>query len=255
MGAKKQLTMAVKDFKATLLIAIALTMGYLWLSQGSLFVDKNTLVSLAFSLNQPLNIMSYMLTHMSLWHLAVNVFSLLLFASIVESNLGPGDVLGIFLFSGMTTVALFVLINPGTTLMGASAGVWGLMSSAFVLDARKAFASLGILLALFLLVFPATTVAIEAYREGLNQKNLEYGEQLREAVSSGKEKAIAEASEKKKVVEKEVREFSESKQFASEAEVDPFLHTYAGIMGLAFLAIFRRKRTIEAMKKQKIPLF
>lgn len=255
MAGKKSLIGVLEKFKATLVIAAALVLGYFVISQGNIFIEKNTLVSLAFSISQPANILSYMITHMSIWHMAVNVLSLLLFASIVETTLGSKDVFGIFAFSGTVTVALFAFFNPETILVGASAGVWGIMSSAFILDFRKALALLGIVLILFLAVFPTATLAVETYQASLNQENFELGEELNKAVISGEEEKIVEAVKQKEIVETEVEEFSASKRFASEAAVDPLLHTYAGALGIAYLTIFRRKETLAAIKKQKLAFF
>jgi len=51
------------------------------------------------------------------------------------------------------------------------------------------------------------------------------------------------------------RILAESKEFASEADVDPFLHAYAAFFGIAFLLLFRRKKTLAYVKTHRTVFF
>ncbi len=238
--------------KATIVIALILIAAYFFFSQGSLFIEKNALLSMSFSAGNPFNIISYMLTHMSIWHLMVNVISLVLFATIVELALSSKDVVGIFLFSASLTVVFFSFFNPGVALIGASAGVWGIMAASFVLNAKRAVAALAIVVVLFLFLFPAATIIVEQYEGMMLQKNTELETALATAVETGNTGRAAVIAVKKTEAETELKKFVESKQLAAEARIDPFLHSYAAIFGIAYLFIFRRKETKECVRKQRL---
>lgn len=242
----------VWKLKATIVVALILIAAYFFFSQGSLFIEKNALLSMAFSAGNPFNIISYMLAHMSIWHLMVNVVSLVLFATIIELALSSKDVVGIFLFSAIFTIVFFSFFNPGIVLIGASAGVWGIMAASFVLNAKRAVAALAIIIALFLFLFPAAVIIVQQYEAVMVQKNTELGTALETAIETGNIEKAEAIKVKKIEAETELKEFSESKQLAAETIIDPFLHSYAAIFGIAYLFLFKRKETKECVRKQRL---
>ncbi len=238
--------------KATIVIALILIVAYFFFSQGNLFIEKGALLSMSFSAGNPFNIISYMLAHMSIWHLIVNVVSLVLFATIVELALSSKDVVGIFLFSAILTVLFFSVFNPGIVLIGASAGVWGIMAASFILNTKRTIAALAIIVALFLFLFPAAAIVVQQYETVIVQKNVELETALVTAVKTGNQERAASIAVEKSETEKELKEFGESKKLAAETIIDPFLHSYAAIFGIVYLFIFRRKETKECVRKQRL---
>ena len=251
-GALTSVGAIIWRLKATIIIALVLIAAYFFFSQGNLFIETSTLLSRGFSVGNPFNIISYMLVHMSIWHLMVNVVSLVLFATIVELALSSRDVVGIFLFSAVLTVVFFSVFNPGIALIGASAGVWGIMASSFILNAKRAVAALAIVVALFLFLFPAAAIIVQEYETAMLQKNTELETALTTAVETGNTERAAVIAVEKSEAEAELKEFSQSKQLAAETIIDPFLHSYAAIFGIAYLFIFRRKETEKCVRKQKL---
>ncbi len=241
-----------KRFRATIALAVILVAAYFLLSQGNLFIEKGLLSQLSFSLAKPLNILSYMVTHLSLWHLAVNIVLLLFFAAIVEQALKWKHVLGIFLFSAIFTVLIFIFINPFAKLAGASAGVWGLMAAAFILDVKKAVLAIVAITVLLLLLFSGIGLVVSQREQSLMQRNVEIESALVQAVESGNVERANQLAAEKVVAQREMQNFVESSEEAAEANVDPFLHSYAGILGIVYLLLFRREETMNAVKKQKI---
>jgi len=242
----------VKKVKVTLLLALVLALAYFSLSQGNLFIEKMLLESLSFSTARPFNIVLYMFTHMSVWHLAVNVLSLLFFAAVFELALSGRDVAGCFFFSGILTVGFFSAFNPGVSLVGASAGVWGVMAGSFVLDAKKAIAGFAVIVLLLLLVFPAAEFVVRAEEQALESRQKELETKFNSAVAEGKtEEAEKIYVERIKVGEK-ASGFIRSREFAAKAKIDPFLHSYAAFFGIAYLMLFKRRETMKAIKKQKV---
>ncbi len=248
----KQALAIIWRLKATIVIALILIAAYFFFSQGSLFIEKNALLSMSFSAGSPFNIISYMLAHMSIWHLIVNVVSLVLFATVIELALSSRDVAGIFLFSAIFTVAFFSFFNPGIALIGASAGVWGIMAASFILNAKRAVAALAIVVALFLFLFPAAAIVVEQYEGMMLQQSIELETALANAVETGDQERVAVITVEKIEAEAKLIEFDESKQLAAKTIIDPFLHTYAAIFGIAYLFLFRRKKTEKCIRKQRL---
>jgi len=243
----------IMRFRATVAIALLLALGYFLLSQGSLFIPKELLVSLSFGGFKPLNLLSYMFAHMSIWHLALNLIMLLAFAGIVEEALSPKDVAGIFFFSGFLTVAAFSFFYPFVSLFGASGGVFGLMACAFVLKPKKALYALAWAMVLLLIAFPLLGLAVQMQEGAFAQANQAKESKLAAAIQSGNQQKIAIASIESEKAGQALAGFNESEDFASGAETSYFLHSFAAIFGIAYLLLFKRKETIAFAGKTKIP--
>jgi membrane associated rhomboid family serine protease len=241
-----------KRFRATIALALILVVAYFLLSQGNLFIQKSLLSQLSFSLAKPLNFIAYTVSHMSLWHLAANLVSLLFFSAIVELSLKWKHVLGIFLFSAVLTVLIFSFLNPFSEIAGASAGVWGLMAAAFVLDVKKAALAMAAVIVLILLLFAGIELVVSQRENSLVQKNVEIETALAEAVESGNVGRANQLAAERVVAARQLENFTESSESAAEANLDMFLHSYAGILGIAYLLLFRQEETKKAIKKHSI---
>jgi membrane associated rhomboid family serine protease len=78
----------------------------------------------AFALMQPWTVITYMFLHGDFMHILFNMLGLLFFGPRVEMRLGGKHFLGLYVTSGLAG-ALLSFINPGTAIIGASAGVFG----------------------------------------------------------------------------------------------------------------------------------
>lgn len=242
----------VEKFKASIVLSALLILFYFLFSNGNLFIEKQALLLVSFTLGRPFNIIPYMFAHMSLWHLAVNLLTLLLFAAIVETRLSSLDTVLIFILSGTVTAAIFSFFNPGIGLVGASAGASGIMAAGFVLNFRKAAVFVLVAIALFAMAFFSVMAIVEWQEQSLEEKSMVLERQFNEAVETGQTEKAVEIASEKRVVKEKIESFSESKRFASAVEVDPFIHGYAAIAGILYLFAFRAKKTKKAVKEQNI---
>jgi uncharacterized membrane-anchored protein YitT (DUF2179 family) len=248
MGKEKKLKEIAERYKASILLSLLISVSYLALSQGNLFIQSNMITLLAFSLNRPLNIFSYMLAHFSLWHLVVNVVILGFFGAVVEERLSGKDVLGIFLFAGFATAAFFSLLHPNTMLAGASAGAFGIAACALVLDWKKSLKVLAIVLVLVLTAFLPVSTGIEEQETTLIEKSEELETVIEKAAEEGRQQVVETVSKEKEVVEKKIQNIQKGRRFASAVQVDPFIHAYAAVFGIVYLLAFRRRQLREAAK-------
>ncbi|MFH0836381.1 MAG: rhomboid family intramembrane serine protease, partial [Candidatus Micrarchaeota archaeon] len=131
-----------KTPKATLALLAAIILVYFWYSQGTFFLPSGFLNSMSLAPESIATVFTYLFLHIGIIHLTGNAVSLLAFGSITEQVLSPKDVLGVFLVSGVSAGLLFALINPGTLLAGASAGIAGLMTASVLLKPKHALVAL-----------------------------------------------------------------------------------------------------------------
>ena len=72
-------------------------------------------------------VVTYMFVHAGFWHLALNMYTLFLFGSRVEREWSAAEFTRYFLLCGMGGLLLHLLFFRGSTLVGASAAVYGVM--------------------------------------------------------------------------------------------------------------------------------
>ena len=105
----------------------------------------------------PVGVVTSLFMHQGVRHLLANLIPLAVFAFLLETTLTGGAVIVIFLASGIAGGLVYVLLNPGALIIGASAAIAGLMAAAVALKPKQAIA-LALLVALLavLVVTPAS---------------------------------------------------------------------------------------------------
>lgn len=76
--------------------------------------------------SRPWTLVTYMFLHGDLMHIGFNMLGLYFFGVRVEDRLGRNRFLGLYFVSGIVG-ALFSFITPNTPIVGASAGLYGVM--------------------------------------------------------------------------------------------------------------------------------
>jgi membrane associated rhomboid family serine protease len=78
-------------------------------------------------LTRPWTIVTYMFLHGSLMHLLFNMLGLFFFGSQVEQRLGSKKFVWLYFLSGISGALLSLVMSGGNPIIGASAGVFGVM--------------------------------------------------------------------------------------------------------------------------------
>jgi membrane associated rhomboid family serine protease len=76
---------------------------------------------------RPWSIVTYMFLHGDLMHIAFNMLALWFFGPRVEDRMGSGRFAIMYFLSGIMGALLSFVLSPGAALVGASAGVFGVM--------------------------------------------------------------------------------------------------------------------------------
>lgn len=85
----------------------------------------------------PWQLLTTIFTHVEIWHIAVNMFSLYILGTQLEPVLGRARYLTLFLLSGLAgSAGVYWLANPHESAVGASGAIFGLMGTFAVLLLR-----------------------------------------------------------------------------------------------------------------------
>ena len=90
------------------------------LADALVFVPRLVLV-------RPWSVVTYMFLHGGLAHLGFNMLGLFFFGPRVEERIGTRQFAIMYFLSGLTGALLSFLFSPGAAIVGASAGVFGVM--------------------------------------------------------------------------------------------------------------------------------
>ena len=81
----------------------------------------------AAALTRPWGALTYMFLHGDIWHLLLNMLVLFFFGPPLERQWGSSEFLKYYLLCGFGGVLLSFVFAPGTSIIGASAAIYGLM--------------------------------------------------------------------------------------------------------------------------------
>ncbi len=77
--------------------------------------------------------------HANIIHIAFNMYFLWFVGSAVESFLGRGRFLAVYLVSGLAGSAGALVVDPTTVTVGASGAIFGILGAALVLERQKVY--------------------------------------------------------------------------------------------------------------------
>lgn len=150
----RKLPIGIVTGATTLLI----TLPYLILSYGYIFIPNKELVMYGFSPSNLLGVITYPLLHLSPQHLFANVALLIAVGIIAEEKLNIKDYLSIFFISSIVAGIVFHILTPKpVVLVGASSAISGILAASIFIDIKKAVIAI-IIFGIFLQVTsPAVT--------------------------------------------------------------------------------------------------
>ncbi|MBN1941637.1 MAG: rhomboid family intramembrane serine protease [Candidatus Diapherotrites archaeon] len=235
-------------FKVTIFLFL-LVVGTFFLLAENYYISNETINLTALSLFAPWNIFVYELIHIGPYHLLSNVVALVAFGLVLEHTLSSRDLLAIFFSATVATGAFFLLLNPMAMVIGASAGILAMITSAFFSDPKRTIiaAIVAILFGLFLtFTLNAAIVAVQDFFESQTQV---LQEEIQEAVEEGNEEKQQELTQQLVVTVQEQVVFEENREQEFYAVSDYFSHLFAAFFGVAYMFFFRRKKFIQGIEE------
>ncbi|WP_405374592.1 MULTISPECIES: rhomboid family intramembrane serine protease [unclassified Microbacterium] len=82
---------------------------------------------------EPWRIITVVFVHGGIWHVALNMLALWAIGRSLEPLLGRWRFLSLYVLSAIGGSALVALLAPGTTVVGASGAVWGLLGAMLII--------------------------------------------------------------------------------------------------------------------------
>lgn len=228
---------------ATIFVGAGLLFSYFYLSGGLLYLPDSSLNNLAAGAgNSPLGLVTHLLSHVGIIHLAGNLLPLLAFGFLLELFTSSADVLFVFFSSGVLASAFFSALNPGIALVGASSGVSGLIGASVAIRPKLA---LPLLLATPLFfnfaMLPLLSTASANQQATLFQQANELNHTFTELAHDQKSQEAAQvktrlsqAEERKRVVEEGVRREAKTR-------ADFFVHLLGVAFGVAYVFSFKKR--------------
>jgi membrane associated rhomboid family serine protease len=239
----------------TLFLAFTMLIAYFLLAANTPYITENNIDEYALNLVHPYSILTHLFIHVGVYHIIGNLLPLILFGLVLESALLTLDVWFIFLISGTLASLLFALTNPGIPLIGASAGISGMLSSVMLVKPKSALA---LLIATPLLIsfvfFPAADFAGKFYEENLVQKQVVQQQQLVQAVQTNQsEQVVAQLNQTLQTTEQQITITTEGKERESSTPTDFMVHVYGAVIG-AFYVYFLKRKSLKAAEQDFVSI-
>jgi membrane associated rhomboid family serine protease len=109
--------------------------------------------------------------HASLIHIAFNMYFLWFVGTAVESVLGRGRFVLVYLVSGLAGSAGALVINPNTPTVGASGAIFGILGAALVLERQRNYVlggqAMGLIVINLILSFVISNISVGGHIGGL----------------------------------------------------------------------------------------
>jgi membrane associated rhomboid family serine protease len=109
--------------------------------------------------------------HASLIHIAFNMYFLWFVGTAVESVLGRGRFVLVYLVSGLAGSAGALVINPRTPTVGASGAIFGILGAALVLERQRNYVlggqAMGLIVINLILSFVISNISVGGHIGGL----------------------------------------------------------------------------------------
>ena len=242
----------ISKFKVTIILFLAVIMGYLILSNLNPFIPVSQIRFFSATISSPMNLLIYFLIHISYGHLLINLFYILAFSSIVESRLNSKDSFLIFILSALIPAIIFLIQFPLSSLAGASAAAHGLLGAALMLDLKKSFFMLTIIF--FVLFFSLLPLIDIQSKELVNQENTKLNKLKTDFQKAVEEKDVEKQELLKLVLEKQTKKavsLGESYDNSVFTPANPLIHVYAILVGAFFVLFLRKKQSIFGKYNEK----
>ncbi|MFH0836198.1 MAG: rhomboid family intramembrane serine protease, partial [Candidatus Micrarchaeota archaeon] len=153
------------------------------------------------------------------------------------------------LVSGVSAGLLFALINPGTLLAGASAGIAGLMTASVLLKPKHALVALIFVpLSISLVFFPLATYSTTQHEQSLQQKQTQLAHEVETLIQQNKTVEAQQANATLTQVKQQVSLTREGQAREQATPTDFWVHLYGAVFGAAYVFAFSRKHVKKGVK-------
>ncbi len=227
--------------KATAALALLVAASYFFFSGGEPYMSDEKLSGLAFHYSSlPLGLVTHALVHAGVVHLAGNLIPLIIFGSLAEALVAPVDIVLLFFLSTMISSSIFSIYSQAY-LIGASAGIAGIMGAALALKPKKAIPLLLFLPFILWLSLPGVSYAASAYAKGLAEEKTLLEKNVSELVAANRTAEAIELNKTAAVVRERALVVEKGMERERTTPSDLMVHVYGAVFGVVYAFILKRK--------------
>ncbi len=223
-------------------------------SSGGIFATGQDVSEHELSVDSPQNILLYIFQHAGYAHLIGNLAVILAAGAILESTLGKKDILILFFGASIFAGALFAALNPGNSIIGASAGAIALLTAAFILHPKKAILGFAVMLGLGYIAIFGINYWVGLQKEQISSQAEELTA-VREIAIWNNDAALAQKTGEKLSEKKAALEKIAQGQAISGIPPSFEIHFFSSLFAFAYLLAFRKKEVMQSMGKNWAPAF
>ena len=231
--------------KATLALALLIAGAYFFLSGGAPYISDARLQELAFHYTSlPAGLVTHAFVHVGAAHLAGNLVPLLAFGAVLESAVSSFDVVLLFFLSAAFSTSIFSTYSSAF-LVGASAGIAGLMGAALALRPKKAaVVALAVPVVLWLLL-PAVSQAVASYSEGLSEEKSLLEKNISALLAENRTVEAVDLNRTAAAVGERLSGVEKGVVREAITPSDLMVHAYAAVFGVFYVFFLKRKQFRE----------
>jgi len=155
------------------LIAINVIIYVLQMITDAVTVSLLFVARLPWEATEPWRMITYAFVHSpgSLLHIGLNMLSLFLFGPLLERSVGRWRFLALYLVSALGGAVAVLLLVPGTSVLGASGAIFGLLGAFFVIQRKLGGNTVQLMIViganLVIGFLPGTNISWQAHVGGL----------------------------------------------------------------------------------------
>jgi membrane associated rhomboid family serine protease len=233
---------------ATVALSVAILVLYWMLAADTPYITDENLGDFALTQSHPFSIVSHLFIHVGIYHLIGNLIPLIFFGLALEMALGSIDVALIFLLSGTLSSLLFAVLNPGIPLIGASAGISGMLAAVLLTKPKTALALLiATPILVSLVFFPVADIASKYYEEKIIEQKIIAEENLQQAIEQNQSPQIISQINRTLVQTDEKIDITfQGKEREEKTPTDFLVHIYGAIIGGFYIYFMKRKHLKNA---------
>ncbi|GEM_PF-2484045 len=238
----------------TLAICLALAGSFVGLSADGIFASERNVSIYELSIDSPQNIIFYIFQHSGYSHLIGNVAVVLAAGLCLEPILRRRDIAALFFGASVFAGALFAILNPDYSIIGASAGAIALLAGAFALNPKKTALNFALAMVLsYALIFGISTY-VDSQKANLHAEQAALEGQRQSAIKSNEPEAAARAEEQIAQRSQTLEKIGQGQRL-SQTPPNFEIHLFAAIFSFVYLIIFRKGEVFESMRTHWAPLF
>ena len=225
----------------TALLGVSIAIVFWLMSSMNFFSSETNFVTLGFSLQNIQNIFSYNFVHTGFPHLMVNLIGIVTGGIVLEALVRKRTILLLF-FAGSTISAIIIaLINPGFSVVGASAGAVALLTAAVLIEPKKTIGifSLSIIGLFVLISLMNSFIDSQSQEIEIEIEKLKQEKEIAQNQGDQKLAKITQKTIEAKQIEKE--EIEKGLKLSASSIINMEIHLVASLFASLYLLFFEKK--------------